>query len=47
MNELKIKEISTFIENDTRKTRIIISENGKDTEIVLNGDGKLKVAVNA
>lgn len=47
MNELKIKEITSFIENDERKTRIIISENGKDTEIILNGDGKLKVAVEA
>lgn len=47
MNDLKIKEISTFIENNTRKTRLVISENGKDTEIIMNGDGKLKVAVNA
>ncbi|MBQ2611434.1 hypothetical protein IJF81_03475 [bacterium] len=47
MNDLKIKEISTFIENNTRKTRLVISENGKDTEIILNGDGKPKVAVSA
>lgn len=44
---MKIKEISRFIENDIQKTRIIISENGKDTEIILQGDGELKVAVEA
>ena len=38
---LKIKEISRFTENDVVKTRLIISENGKDTEIILeNEDGK-------
>ncbi len=45
MNDLKIKEISRFTENDVVKTRLIISENGKDTEIILEGDGKLKTAV--
>ncbi len=45
MNELKIKEISRFTENDVEKTRLIISENGKDTEIILEGNGKLKTAV--
>ena len=33
--ERKIKEISRFTENDVEKTRLIISENGKDTEIIL------------
>jgi hypothetical protein len=47
MNDLKIKEISTFMENNVRKTRLVISEGNKDTEIILNGDGKLKVAVEA
>lgn len=45
MNDLKIKEISRITENDVVKTRLIISENGKDTEIILEGDGKLKTAV--
>ena len=45
MNDLKVKEISSFIENNTRKTRLVISENGRDTEIILEGNGKLKVAV--
>ncbi len=45
MNDLKIKEISRFTENDVVKTRLIISENGKDTEIILEGDGKFKAAV--
>lgn len=47
MSELKIKEISNFMENNVRKTRLVISENNKDTEIVLEGNGKLKVAVEA
>ena len=45
MNDLKIKEISRFTENDVVKTRLIISENGKDTEIILEGDGKIKTTV--
>ena len=45
MNDLKVKEISNFIENNTRKIRLVISENGRDTEIILEGNGKLKVAV--
>lgn len=45
MNDLKVKEISNFIEDNTRKTRLVISENGRDTEIILEGNGKLKVAV--
>ena len=45
MNDLKIKEISRFTENDVEKTRLVISENGKDTEIILEGNGKLKAAV--
>ena len=45
MNDLKIKEISRITENDVVKTRLIIYENGKDTEIILEGDGKLKTAV--
>ncbi len=47
MSELKIKEISRFMENNIEKTRLVISENGKDTEIILQGNGKLKVAVEA
>ncbi len=43
--DLKIKEISRFTENDVEKTRLIISENGKDTEIILEGDGKINTTV--
>ena len=43
--DLKIKEISRFTENNIEKTRLIISENGKDTEIILEGDGKIKTGV--
>ena len=47
MNDIKIKEISRFTEDKIEKTRLIITENGKDTEIILSGNGKLKVAVKA
>ena len=47
MAQLKVKEIVNYMEGSIRKTRLVISENGKDTEIILEGDGRLKVAVNA
>ena len=47
MSDLKIKEISRFTEDNIEKTRLVICENGKDTEIILSGNGKLKVAVEA
>ena len=47
MKDLKIKEISRFVEDNIEKTKLIISEDGKDTEIILSGNGKLKVAVSA
>lgn len=43
--DLTVKEIKSFIENDVRKTRLVISESGKDTEIILQGNGKIKTAV--
>ena len=45
MNVLKVKEITRFVEDSIQKTRLIISENGKETEIILQGNGKLKAAV--
>lgn len=45
MSDLKVKEISRFVEDNIAKTKLVISENGKDTEIILTGTGKLKVAV--
>jgi len=45
MNDLKIKEISRFVENNIQKTRLVISQNGKETEIILEGNGKIKTAV--
>ena len=44
MNDLKIKEITRFMEDNIQKTKLVITENGKDTEIILTGSGKLKVA---
>ena len=45
MKDLKVKEISRFVEDNVEKTKLVLSENGKDTEIILSGSGKLKVAV--
>lgn len=45
MSDLKVKEIVSFKENDIRKTKLIISDSKKDTEIVLEGKGALKIAV--
>lgn len=45
MEDLVIKEISYFTENNIRKTRLIIFENGKETEIILQGDGKLELPI--
>ncbi len=43
--DLKVKEITSFIENDVRKTRIIISENDREKEIILEGNGQIKEPV--
>ena len=45
MNDLKIKEVSRFVEDNVEKTKLVISQNGKDTEIILTGNGKLKAAI--
>lgn len=45
MKDLKIKEITRFTQDNIEKTRLVISENGKDTEIILEGNGHLKTAV--
>lgn len=45
MKDLKIKEITRFTQDNVEKTRLIISENEKDTEIILEGNGQLKTAV--
>jgi hypothetical protein len=42
---MKIKEIKNYMENNVRKTKLVITDNGKDTAIILEGEGKLSVAV--
>ena len=42
MTEPKIKDIETFIENETPKTKLTFSDSEKDVEIVFEGNGKLK-----
>ncbi len=43
MDVMKIKEIFSYMEDDVRKTKMVISEGGRDTEIILEGNGKLSV----
>ena len=43
-----IKEVSEFTvldenNNKIRKSKLVISDNGVDTEIILEGDGRIKV----
>lgn len=44
MSELKVKEITTFTEGNLKKTKLVISDCEKDTEIILEGNGALKIA---
>ena len=45
MAEFSIKEISDFVEDGVDKTKVVFSDAGKDTEIILEGKGKIKTAV--
>ena len=40
----EIKSIETFTENETPKTKMIINDNNTEKEIILEGNGKLKIA---
>ena len=48
MNKMVIKEVSEFTVTDEnnniiRKSKLVISNNGVDTEIILEGNGKVRV----
>lgn len=45
MSDLKVKEIKNFTEANIKKTRLVISDSKKDTEIILEGNGAIKIAV--
>lgn len=44
MENIEIKSIETFTENETPKTKMIIRDNDIEKEIILQGKGKLKIA---
>ncbi len=44
MSELNIKEITSFIDDNTKKTRLVVFDEDKETEIILEGSGSLKIA---
>ena len=51
MSNMFIKEASEFTtldknNNKIKMSKLVISENGKDTEIILQGNGKIKVTAN-
>lgn len=48
MGNMIIKEVSEFFVTDEnnnriRQSKLVISSDGKDTEIILEGNGKVKV----
>lgn len=48
MNKMVIKEVSEYTvidenNNTIRKSKLVISNNGVDTEIILEGNGKVRV----
>ena len=47
MYKNEIKSIETFIDNEAPKTRLIISDKESEKEIILEGKGSLKAAVEA
>ncbi|MEE3349776.1 MAG: hypothetical protein VZR09_07030 [Candidatus Gastranaerophilaceae bacterium] len=47
MTELKIKEITGFNEDGKDKTKVIFADSDKETEIIFEGSGKIKIAVGA
>lgn len=47
MAETQIKEIFDYTEDGINKTEITFSDKDKETEIVLKGSGKIKLAINA
>lgn len=44
MAKLNIKSIETYTENETPKTKVIISDKCSEKEIILEGTGSLKAA---
>lgn len=47
MENSKIKSIDTVLENNINKTKLIISDNVSEKEILLEGKGSLKIPVEA
>lgn len=47
MNNIEIKTIETFIENKIQKTKLIISDQNSEKEIILEGNGSIKAAIEA
>ena len=43
--DLEVKEIITYLENDIKKFKLVLSENGKESEILLEGNGNLKAPI--
>lgn len=44
MQNFEIKNIETFTENEVPKTKMIVSDNNDEKEIILEGKGSLKIA---
>ena len=45
MADPQLKEILNFTDNGINKTKVVFSEKEKETEIIFEGSGKIKVAL--
>lgn len=45
MAETKVKKIFNYVDEGVNKTKVIFSDTEKDTEIIFEGNGKIKAAI--
>ncbi len=43
--DLKVKEITSFLEDGKNKTKLVFCQNETEKEIIFEGDGKIKTPV--
>lgn len=43
--DLKVKEITNFLDNEKEKTKIVFCQDNIEKEIIFEGNGRLKTAV--
>ena len=43
--DLKVKEITNFLEDGKNKTKVVFCQNNNEKEIIFEGKGKIKLPV--